>query len=183
MIENFYDEDVIFNESEKLWFFPVENSLGAKNEFYLKPSRVRLGNLLKDESLGSRMWNAQIQLSWMFFMHNGYEAGDHVLSLEDARKQAQAIGFTEKDVSDMLNFFGKAGTILNFSDRVPDDELSIVMRPDWLLEVLASFILCREEFKGRLTNMRRLKDGSRKLVPLLEREGIMSSTVLANLVT
>ncbi len=117
----------------------------------------------------------------MFFMHNVFEEGANVLSLREAQKQALAIGFTEKDVVDMLEFFGKAGTILNFSDKIDDNKVSIVMRPDWLLKVLAVFILCREEYQIRLKKMKREPDGSRRLVPVLQETGIMSSAVMSNL--
>ncbi len=39
----------------------------------------------------------------------------------------------------------------------------------------------REEFSERLKKMKKKRDGSRKLLPLLERSGIMSSTILGNL--
>ena len=180
---NEQDLNLMLNEQENLWFFPVENSLKEENERYLSPLKQRVHQELTDEQSSNKLhgFNEKINLSWIYVMDSFVREAKSHMSFKEMMIHCKRLGIMSEELEKLLTFYTEVGTILYFppktDERTALNEIA-VLNPQWLLKALACFLY---DIKLHKKNKFRINKRYRKPLARYETTGILYRSLLKHL--
>ena len=175
--------NIMFNDSDDLMFFPVENSLKNENEKYLAPLKAQIHQVVTNKESSNRLHgvNERIKLSWIYIMDSFVrEAKSHML-FKQMMFHCKRLGILDDELEKILTFYTEVGTIVYFPPknevRTALNELAI-LNPQWLLKALACYIY---DSKVHRRKRYKIKNPFKVLLTRYENTGILSRTLLEHL--
>lgn len=171
--------------SEDLIFFPVENSLGKKNKKYLLPLKKSIMKAF-EKSEENSICNSKIPLAWIYFMKVVLEEEKNIISVERLIARGKTVNFNTQEVLNLIQFFTKAGAILNFMKLFENINKSgliseVVLRPTFILKALGRFIFDKTLHDNTIEKVSKdlsSGEGLAKFAKIYEKYGLLNNYLL-----
>ena len=180
-LHRFDDLTFVDNEEDDLSFFPIDNSLGSKNERYLEPLKNRIEHIFQDESSEITVHGigSKIRTAWIYFMDYLLQKYKTHVKYSQITSDGTEIGFTEAEIHKLLLFYSEVGAIVYFGKNNQETPSAlfeyVVLRPQWLIEALAQIVY---QPGDHTTNAKGAPIAMRTEVRRYEATGILSRKLL-----